>query len=463
MSIVIGCITPHPPILVPEIGGSSISQIEATQNAMYEIVDRVAYLKPDTLIFISPHSPAFSDAITIKMRSQLSGSLAQFGAFSVSFQVENDVEMAKAITDEAGSAGIPVIDLSKQGYQHLEELDHGVLVPLYFLREKLSTPIVSLSISYLSYPKHYQLGVAIQRASERLGRRVAFIASGDLSHRLTSSAPAGYNPRGIDFDLTVKKIIERAEFPKLLKIDESLIEDAGECGLRSLIALGGVFEGQKVKSRILSYEGPFGVGYMVAMIEPIKSDKDKFFLEHILFDEKTKKGESGKKVSEPVKLARKAVENYIKKRKTMSPPDVLSDFLKKRAGVFVCIKKDNALRGCIGTTVPCQESIAEEIIKNAIQAATCDPRFPPIRESELLDLEYSVDVLGDPEPILDESHLDPKKYGVIVRSGFKTGLLLPDLDGVDSAKKQVNIAMQKAGLQEDEPVELFRFEVKRYK
>ena len=253
MSILIGCAAPHPPILIPEIGGKSLSEIEATKEAMHKMVEKVASLNPETLIFISPHSPAFSDAIAIKMSAEFEGSFAQFGAFSIKFRVKNDVRMAKAILDEARNLGILMADLSKEGYEHLEELDHGLLVPLYYLWEKLNIPVVSLSISYLSYLKHYKLGIAVRNASDRLNKKVAFIASGDLSHRLTSSAPAGYNPRGIKFDLRVKEIMGTGNFRELLKIDESLIGDAGECGLRSFITLGGVFDGYTVRSEVLSY------------------------------------------------------------------------------------------------------------------------------------------------------------------------------------------------------------------
>jgi len=464
MSVVIGCTSPHPPILVPEIGGESLSEIKATQDAMNKMADEVASLNPDILVFTSPHSPAFSDAVAIKTGPELSGSFAQFGAFSVKFEVKNDVEMAKAVIDEAAVLGVPMADLKGMGYRHLEELDHGVLVPLYYLKKKLNVPIVSISISYLSYLKHYQLGVAVQRAAEKLDRRVAFIASGDLSHRLIPSAPAGYNPRGIDFDLRVREIIEKAEFKELLKIDESLVEDAGECGLRSFIALGGAFDGHKVKSEVLSYEGPFGVGYMVAVIEPIVKDKCRFFLTEMMAKEAVKKEERRKNESEPVRLAREAVESYIKNGKIIeASTNPSKELIQKKAGAFVCIKRgDKALRGCIGTTVPCQENLAEEIIKNAIQAATSDPRFPPVGQNELHDLDYSVDILELPELISDESYLDPEKYGVIVKSDFKVGLLLPDLKGADTVKKQLDIAKQKAGIKDGEPVELFRFKVKRY-
>ena len=164
-----------------------------------------------------------------------------------------------------------------------------------------------------------------------------------------------------------------------------------------------------------------------------------------------------------VKLAKETVEQYILTRKIISPPAVLAPEMKEKAGVFVSIKKKGRLRGCIGTFSSTTNNTACEIIQNAVSAATQDPRFPPVGSNELDELEYSVDVLTEPEKIKSKSYLDPKKYGVIVKSGERRGLLLPDLEGVDTIDEQVSIASTKAGIFLGEPIELYRFEVKRYR
>ena len=170
-----------------------------------------------------------------------------------------------------------------------------------------------------------------------------------------------------------------------------------------------------------------------------------------------------KKESAYVKLARETIENYIKQGKIITPPLGLpEEMINQKAGVFVSLKKFGDLRGCIGTFMPTQENIAQEIIKNAISAAVDDPRFSPVNVSELEDLSISVDVLSAPEEVKDISQLDPKKYGVIVSSGYKKGLLLPDLEGVDAVEYQIDIAKRKAGIYPGEKVKLYRFEVKRY-
>jgi AmmeMemoRadiSam system protein A len=164
-----------------------------------------------------------------------------------------------------------------------------------------------------------------------------------------------------------------------------------------------------------------------------------------------------------IELAKRSVESYIREGKTLQPPDPLPPEMSGKAGVFVCVKKRGDLRGCIGTFLPACHSIAAETIANAISAASRDPRFRPVREDELEELAYSVDILSCPEKTEDLSELDPQKYGIIVISGNKRGLLLPDLDGVDTVEEQIKITKMKADIAPGEDVEIYRFEVTRYK
>lgn len=162
-------------------------------------------------------------------------------------------------------------------------------------------------------------------------------------------------------------------------------------------------------------------------------------------------------------LARQAIEEYVGKGRTISPPVDLSPELAAQAGVFVCIKKQGNLRGCIGTFEPCADTVAEEVIRNALAAATRDPRFQAVEEDELSEIEYTVDVLSPPEKITGIHELDPKKYGIIVVQGGRRGLLLPDLEGVDTSEEQLRITKMKAGIWTDENLEIFRFTVTRYR
>ena len=167
------------------------------------------------------------------------------------------------------------------------------------------------------------------------------------------------------------------------------------------------------------------------------------------------------KIHPLTKLAKDTVESYVRKKELPQPNEMTPD-MQEQAGVFVCIKKRGRLRGCIGTFEPTKSNVAQETIANAISSATIDPRSPPVATAELPDLSYSVDVLTRPVPVTNKDELDPKKYGIIVESGGRRGLLLPDLEGVDTVEQQIDICRQKAGIYSDEPVQLYKFEVKRY-
>ena len=169
-----------------------------------------------------------------------------------------------------------------------------------------------------------------------------------------------------------------------------------------------------------------------------------------------------KQLSPIVKLAKEAVESYVRERKIIKPAELTPE-MKERAGVFVSLKKHGELRGCIGTFEPTMANVAEEIVSNAISSATRDPRFLPVAASELDDLEYSVDILTKPERVKSKNEIDPKKHGAIVECGHRRGLLLPDLEGVDTVDQQIEICRAKGGISDQEPVNLYRFEVKRYK
>jgi AmmeMemoRadiSam system protein A len=164
-----------------------------------------------------------------------------------------------------------------------------------------------------------------------------------------------------------------------------------------------------------------------------------------------------------VGLAKGAIETYINDGVIIWPPARLTPEMKKRAGVFVSLHKFGHLRGCIGTFEPAQENVAEEVIINAVSAAVRDPRFAPVSVAELKDLDINVDVLTKPRPIKHLEKLDPKRYGLIVECGYRKGLLLPDLEGVDTVEQQMDICRQKAGIDPGEPVQIYRFEVKRYR
>ncbi|HEX3031064.1 MAG TPA: AmmeMemoRadiSam system protein A, partial [Bacillota bacterium] len=348
------------------------------------------------------------------------------------------------------------------------ELDHGAMVPLYFLdKAGVRCQLVQVTMGLLPRTELYAFGVAVQQAARLLDKRVVMVASGDLSHRLTSDAPAGYSPEGQQFDLFLKQAVEAGQFEAILAVDEVLADRAGECGLRPIIMLLGCLDGFDVEARVLSYEGPFGVGYMVAGLEPQGLNPERELLKQLHADEELEMKGRRHNESQLVKLARETLEYYVRTgrmpdRSAIKLEESVNQKLPMQAGVFVSLKKHGQLRGCIGTTAPTQPDLVEEIRHNAVSAGTNDPRFWPVEEEELEQLVYSVDVLSEAEPISGPDQLDIMKYGVIVRSGRKSGLLLPNLEGVDTIEEQVNIAKQKAGIQPGEDYSLERFEVVRY-
>ena len=464
MSVVFAGLTPHPPLLIPEIGHNERDKVTLTDQAMKKLAGSLVHSDPDVVVFITPHGPVSSDGIMGFNTPSLEGNMAQFNAPQVSLNKEVDQELLKVIADKARDTDVLVGLLDEkecQNYNIRPELDHGVIVPLYYFEEfGLECPIVVLGMGLLPYEELYHFGQKIAEAGEELGRDIAVIASGDLSHRLTPSAPAGYNPHGKEFDKKIVKALKKKNIEKIMDFDRKLVEKAGECGLRPIIMMLGSLDGLEVDEEVISYEGPFGVGYCVATFQPTgKKVSSKI---EDLYTKRSNKLEGQRAGESPlVKLARNAITNYANDEQ-VDAPDELTPKMKERAGAFVSIKKHGKLRGCIGTTQPTQKNLAQEITKNAIQAAFYDPRFFPIEEEEIDDLSISVDVLGEPEPVDCMSKLDPDKYGVIVKQGQRTGLLLPDLDGVETVEQQVNIAKQKAGIVSDEDIELYRFEVKRY-
>jgi AmmeMemoRadiSam system protein A len=369
---------------------------------------------------------------------EVTADFSNFSAPEIFFTAPVDEELLSAIRKAAGSQNYEVTMLREQ------DLDHGTAVPLYFLqRHGFEGRVVTLGYSFLSNDDHLRFGSCIRNAVEEVGRRVAFIASGDLSHRLKPHAPAGYNPEAHEFDDQVVDALRSNVPQRIVEIDYSLRKLAGECGYRSMLVAIGASSNLAPSCEVLSYEAPFGVGYLVAQL----TNQAKLAVESSLPE-----------------LAREAVETFIRAGNVLTPPESTTGLLASPAPCFVCLKTlDGELRGCIGTIEPARETLAEEIVANAISAAINDPRFDPVRTAELSNLRYSVDVLFPAEPA-EMTDLDPAVFGVIVEDegGSRRGLLLPDIPGIDNAEQQVEIAKRKAGIGRDERIRLWRFKVERF-
>ena len=439
-SLVFSAIAPHPPIMVPEVGRESIAGVAASIDAMGVLTRRLIESGAESVVLISPHAPLEADSFVAYEGPEVYGDFANFRAPQISFAMRVDEQLLDAIKNVAASENYEVSTLPEH------ELDHGIAVPLYFLLQNgWHGKVVTLGYSFLSNNDHLRFGTCIRRAVDQVGRRVAFIASGDLSHRLKPQAPAGYNPNAHLFDEQVVAALRANEPEEIVRIDPGLRKLAGECGYRSMLVAIGAGSDLPPSCEVLSYEAPFGVGYLVAQL--------------------TGQAPPDQTTEDIPALARRAVEKYIRDEEIVTPTESSHGLLGTRAPCFVSIKTRNGdLRGCIGTIEPARKTLAEEIVANAISAATNDPRFEPVSEGELAELCYSVDVLLPAEPTVMED-LDPAVYGVIVEddSGSRRGLLLPDIPGIEDAEQQVAIAARKAGIDMDEPMRLSRFRVERFR
>ena len=492
MGIVGAIAVPHPPLIVPAVGRGEERRIQDTIDAYRQATEELLALQPECLVITSPHAPLFRDAFHVTTDATLKGSMASFRAPQEKLSARCDTELAATIVREANAEGIMAI--GSEYYR--DDMDHATYVPLYFVREAyrkanpqaaedVPCPIVRIGLSGFPWETHRAFGQAIARAIEATGRRVGFIASGDLSHKLLAEGPYGFAPEGPVFDEKIGEIFESGQLDGLFEMDEDFVEAAAECGLRSFQIMAGAIGGQRMRIRMLSNEGPFGVGYGVATCFPAEERRASqgagrtrptgtagaaggasraSSIMDAAADDTPASADEAAGPDPYVALARLSVETFVRTgRPAELPPDTPAELLKQRAGVFVSLHERGDLRGCIGTIAATRGSVAQEILENGISACSRDPRFDPVRPDELDYLEYSVDVLGDAEPIESPAQLDPKRYGVIVTKGWKRGLLLPNLDGVDTVEYQLAIAKQKAGIRPDDThVKLERFEVVRH-
>ena len=463
MGIKAAYMVPHPPLIVPAVGRGGEKDIIETTRAYERVAEHIAKIAPDTIIITSPHSVMYADYFHISPGTGSAGDFARFGAPQVSFDVDYDTEFVERLEKLLKQNKFPA---GTQGERE-RELDHGTMVPLYFIRKHYKEgKIIRIGLSGLPLADHYKLGMFIKQVAEELGRNAVFVASGDLSHKLQDYGPYGFDPAGPVYDKRIMEAASKADFGGMLEFDEDFLDKAAECGHRSFVIMAGAFDGVDVKPEVLSHQDVTGVGYGIAIFEPGDKNDSRCFLKAIA--DRIKATES----TPYVKLARATIEQFVKTGKRLKFPSELpaglaealpEEATKERAGAFVSVHKNGMLRGCIGTIGPVQDSIAEEIISNAISAVSRDPRFERVREDELELLEINVDILGKPENIDGPDQLDVKRYGVIVSCGARKGLLLPDLEGVDTVEEQIDIARRKGGISPDDDYKLQRFEVVRYK
>jgi hypothetical protein len=385
------------------VAGATLSRIEFT----------------DTFIIIGPSHTGLGKPLSVMTEGLWETPLGDVGI---------DTELATEILKSCKK-------LEEDSRAHNSE--HSIEVQLPFLQYfKPDVKIVPIVLGYASIEDYKDIGRGIAAALKKAGREAVIMVSSDMNH---------YEPQDVTNDKdsqAIEAVLDLDEDELISRVRENNITMCGVAPAMSMITAVkelGASPGELVMYRTsgdATGDIDSVVGYAGVIIPAM---------------------------SPLVKLAKDTVDTYITTGEIIEPPETLTSDMANKAGVFVSIHKKGALRGCIGTFEPSEENVAREIIINAVSSATRDPRFLSIDPEELDLLDYSVDVLTDPEPVEDEDQLDPRQYGVIVESGYLRGLLLPDLEGVDTVQQQIDICRQKAGIPDGQPVNLYRFEVRRYK
>jgi len=440
MSISCAVLMCHAPIVVPEIAGARAPECAKTTAAMREAAEILRAHEPDLVVLTSPHTPRHRTRFGIVHDDVIAGSFVRFGHPALALSVPGAPEAARTLAACAAEAG-----LETHVSRGARELDHGALVPLWFVHEAgYRGPVLLIALPYPGTESERTFGAAIAHAAARLGQRWAVLASGDMSHRLLPGAPAGYHPDGAAFDAAFVAHLERGALDDAVTQTASLADQAAEDVLQSTAVAAGAV-GTPRGLRVLAYEGPFGVGYCEALLstahaEPLPAAYDP---------------------APPAQLAdvaRAAIAHRLA-NEPFTPPTLEQPWDAARA-VFVTLRApDGTLRGCIGRTQPMLRSLAEEVADCAVSAASRDHRVAPICEDELAGLQIEVSVLSPPEPVADAAALDPARYGVVVQQGSRRGVLLPGIEGIDSTALQLRIALRKAGIDEDAAYALQRFTV----
>lgn len=480
MSIIAGYLLPHAPVFIDKVGGGQTEQVQNTINAYRQVAKEIEQMHPDLIIIISPHGPIFSDAIALYDLDQYHGDMKRFGEYSLKFEAHKDKAFIDKLLEESRKNDgyfYPLTNSQFVKFQHAPVLDHGVTVPLYFLSEHIkAVNLVALSYGSLSYLELLRNGEIIKKVADESQDKIVVIASGDMSHALSSKGPYQYHEDGPWFDQLMRASIEKQQPYNVFTEDESRINNASECGLRSYAIMMGAFNRCSLNCKVYNYEGPFGVGYLIAGFKyDGKTEEDQIVrISHKMHETVSIQRQNAHLF---VKIAREMIETYVKEKvaakwqvsnqelllngKKFDIGDYLS-ILNEKHGTFVSIKKHGVLRGCIGTIAPTQKTTLEEILQNAISACSRDYRFDPIDIKELDYLTISVDVLSNLRKVDNRDVLDPAKYGVVVYSKGRKGVLLPNLEGVNTIEEQLQISTNKGGFTVEEIDRIDCFTVERF-
>ena len=451
MTIVRAYALPHPRLAIPAVGRGEERKIAKTLAAFDKVAQEIAAIRPDTIIFITPHGVTYDDYFHISPGEGATGTCKEFGTKHVRMELTYDQNFAVAAAHISGKYGIPVKTMGERN----APLDYGVMVPLWFINRRYSQfRSMRVSPSKLDAHAHYRLGKCIAEAAANVGRRTVVVASGNLSRKTCKMA--------LEFDKEIADIFATGEFDRLFAIPQELKESVDTCGYSVFTTLAGCLDSRAVEPELLSYESPLGEGYAVASFAPGPYDASRSFLAPARVARTPAPVARLSKDAYCI-LAKRALEHKVLYGLTLPVPAGLpGEMTSTRAGAFVSLYVNGQLRGAAGTLDPSTEHFAAEIIKNAVVAGLHDKRFAQVALTELAGMVYKVDIIHKPEHVNSPEELDPGRYGIIVTKGDKWAAVLPNRPGIETGQQQVTAALEKAGVEPGTDVKLERFLVESH-
>ncbi|MCL2572856.1 MAG: AMMECR1 domain-containing protein [Defluviitaleaceae bacterium] len=460
MAILRAYALPHPILSIPAVGRGEERKLGKTLAAFDSVAKEIAFLRPDTIVFITPHNVVYEDYFHISPGNGAKGNCEDFGTKHVRLALNYDPNFSACVAHVSGKYGISAKTLGEKN----APLDHGVMVPLWFINRRFSKfKAMRVSPSKLDTKAHYRLGQCIAEAAVNIGRRTVVIASGNLSRNLKEKAQTGYLNEALDYDNEILDIFTTGDFNRLLNIPHNIREQSDECGHMVFSILAGCLDRRHINSNIFSYENHMGAGYAVAGFAPGPHNENRNFLEQSENQQRRLVLKSRSEEDAYCILARRALEYWVLHGLELPIPAGLpNEMITNRAGAFVSIYVNEQLRGASGALGPTTDHIAAEIVKNALGISQGDKKFPAVTMEELPDLVYKVDVIGKPELILDVEELDVTRYGVIVSCSDAWGVMLPNQPNIETGQQQVDAVRKRAGIADDATVRLEKFEVQRH-
>lgn len=443
---------PHPPTAIPVLDKNAETKLRNTVQSLKEAAKEIAALQPDTVILITPHGPRFQGHYYLPSQKRVSGDFSAFGDKKHILGFDNDVELGKKLENAGAGKNVSVgfIDDKTMKRNNIPyDLDYGVTVPLYYLtKEYTSFRLLPVSLGDGGPKDHYRLGILLRDViRDSFEGNAVVIASGDMAHGTGETAAA--------FDKTVKQLLLKEASEELLSLDPAVKADCEECGLDVCRVLLGTLDGFAYLTNLLSYEAPFGTGYLAARFDRGKP-KESAYIRYLAEEEEILK-KRREAESPAVKLARTAMEAWLYDRRVVTlPADAHPELKQPGKGVFVTLTKDGHFRGGCESIFSTLPTVGEEIIENSITALK-DPCFDPLLPEDLKELAITVNVVETAEEITDGTLPDPAHYGLAVERKGRLGAVLPGTKGIKTPEEQLRAAKEKAGIHPWHRVRKIRF------